>query len=97
MWEYVKYALIPVDSEGSCRDQHILVSGPWHRYNDEQGRLIAVRCPHMLSHDERSRVMDNSYGDALERLESKRHEKLMEMAQRRLAEKKEKRENSWRA
>ena len=96
MWEYVRYVVIPVDSEGSCRDQHILVSGPWHRYLDPQGRLTAVRCPHMLSHDERSRVIDNSRGDWEIQLEGRRQEKLMEQAQRRLAEKREK-QTSWRS
>lgn len=87
MWEYHKFVAIKVDEEGSCKDQHILVSGPWHRYRDDQGQMFAVRCPHMLSHDERSRVIDEENWEAV--MESKKAERLRLEAAKRIEEKSE--------
>lgn len=87
MWEYSRFVVVPVDEEGSCRNQHILNTGKWHRYYDDRGRLCAARCPHLLSHDEKSRVIiDDPPGSWQEIMAGKTEERLRIEAAKRLAE-----------
>ncbi len=93
MWEYHKFVAIKVDEEGSCKDQHILVSGPWHRYLDEKGQMFAVRCPHMLSHDEKARVIPEEGWEMA--MAAKKADRLRIEAAKRLEEKREARSNKY--
>ncbi len=88
MWEYAKFVAVRVDAEGSCVNQHILMSGPWHRYSGPKGEKIAVRCPHMLSHDERARVIEDiPPGSWEEKLAGQKLERLRLEAEKRRIEK----------
>lgn len=88
MWEYSRFVVVPVDDGDGCRDQHILNTGKFHRYYDEMGRLHAARCPNLLSHDEKARVLvDDPPGSWEEAMEAQKAERLRAEAARRLAEK----------
>lgn len=88
MWEYSRFVVVGVDEEGSCRNQHILNTGKWHRYYDERGQLHAARCPHLLGPDEKSRViLDDPPGTWEIEMAGKKEERLRIEAAKRIAEK----------
>ena len=96
MWETSRFSIVFIDDQGSCRDQHIAVEGPWHRYQDKKGNLYALRCPLKLTRDEESRVIEDiPPGSWQERLEARRQEKLLAEAERKRAEKRERRTGGW--
>lgn len=63
VWNHVRFDSMPIDDPGSCHDQHILCYGKFHRYQDTEGRLIAILCPERLSYDQnQSKVQDDPPG-----------------------------------
>ena len=60
IWNHGEFMSIFVDDDGSCRDQHILCYGKHHRYQDEEGRLIAMMCPERLSWDQKSSIVEDT-------------------------------------
>jgi hypothetical protein len=90
MWEWRKFVAVWVDDDGTCRDQHVLVEGPWHRYQSADGQTWALRCPLKLTRDEQARVVDDiPPGSWEEKVAVQKQERLQQEARKRLAEKEE--------
>lgn len=97
MWETSRFQIVFVDDQGSCTDQHILVEGPWHRYQDRKGNLYALRCPLKLSYDETARVIEDLPPGSWEaKMAGRKEEKLNAEADRKREEKRN-RSNGWRS